>query len=105
MYDTDPTFKPLAEDVELAPSHFITAYVVYGLNANALIFARKTKAVREAKPTDFGAEMFSWFKQQSRCVGHATKVLSFVGKCSVREQLLKHRKRTLFCQCMLYLTF
>lgn len=73
------------------------------VEADTLIFNSKTRESQKVKHVN--VEVFSWLKQQHSCVGHATKVVPFTGKCTVREQLSNHQKRTLFGLCMLDLTF
>lgn len=51
---------------------------------------------------DLDAEVFLCLKQHRQAHYDSTP---FVGKHGVREQLLKHRKRTTLGQCMLVLTF
>lgn len=69
-----------------------------GVEPNTLIFNSKMKEARGAKYAHLDMEVFSWFKQQHSCIGRATKVLTFMVKCSVQEQLSKHRN--VFGPCM-----
>lgn len=69
---------------------------------NAFILNCRTKEAREAKHAGLDVEVFLRFRQQRSCTGHATKVLRFVRKCSVREQLLKQRKRTTYLAAFLW---
>lgn len=75
------------------------------VEANAFILDSKPKEARRAKHVGLNMKVYSWFKQHCSYVGHATKVLPFVGKCHVREQFFEHQKGTHFGQCGLDFTF
>lgn len=100
----DPKWKraDIMEEHGLYPSTVCTVFGKRAVEANWLIFDSKT---REVKHANFGAEVFSLVKQQHSRVEHVTKVLPFAKMWCVQEQISKHRKSSLFGQCMFNLSF
>lgn len=84
----------IAPEFRLSPS---TVHTRVGnrraVKANILIFESKAKEDQEAKHSDSGVEVFSWFEQQCSRIRHAAKVSSIHEKVQCARTAFETTKK------------